>query len=252
MKKTLTLASALALMAGMAAADQIRVGIAAEPYPPFASPDAAGNWVGWEIEVIEAVCAAAELDCVLAPVAWDGIIPSLTGGQIDVIMASMSITEERMQTIDFSDPYYNTPTVIVAPIGSGIEPTPEGLAGKILGVQVATIHQSYAQTYFEGATTLRLYQTQDEANQDLVAGRIDAIQADSIAMEEFVNGEAGGCCEIVGPVADDPTILGLGAGAGIRKGDDELREAINRGIAIILEDGTHAAITARYFEGSIY
>ena len=69
---------------------------------PFSSPDAAGNWVGWEIEIIEAVCAAAELECELAPTAWDGIIPALVSGRIDAIMGSMSITEDRLQTIDFS------------------------------------------------------------------------------------------------------------------------------------------------------
>jgi len=249
--RRMTLATALALVAATASAqDQVRIGIAAEPYPPFASPDAAGNWVGWEVDIIGAVCAAAELDCVITPVAWDGIIPSLTGNQIDVIMASMSITEARMETIDFSDPYYNTPTVVVAAKGAGIAPSPEGLAGKILGVQASTVHQDYAQTYFTGAE-IRIYQTQDEANQDLVAGRLDALQADSIAMADFVATEAGACCEIVGAVADDPAILGLGVGAGVRKGEDALREAVNAGIAAIIADGTHAEITSRYFAAPI-
>ena len=155
-----------------------------------------------------------------------------------------------METIDFSDRYYHTPTVVVAAKGSGITPTPEGIAGKIIGVQASTIHQDYAQTYFTDAE-IRIYQTQDEANQDLVAGRLDAIQADSIAMADFVATETGACCEIVGPVADDPSILGLGVGAGVRKGDDALREALNAGIAAIIADGTHAEITARYFVAPI-
>lgn len=163
----------------------------------------------------------------------------------------MSITEERLKTIDFSDPYYNTPTVIVGDKSLDIEPTPESLAGKILGVQASTVHQVYAQKYFT-ESEIRIYQTQDEANQDLVAGRIDATQADSLAMADFVATEVGSCCEIKGPVADDPAILGLGVGAGVRKGDDELREALNRGIAAILADGTHAEITSRYFTTSIY
>ena len=250
MKKTL-LALALAAFALPAAAQTVKVGIAAEPYPPFASPDAAGNWVGWEIEIIDAVCTAAELDCVLTPTAWDGIIPALVSGRIDAIMASMSITEDRLQTIDFSDPYYNTPTVIVGQRAIQMDATPEGLAGRVLGVQVSTIHQTYAQTYFEGATELRTYQTQDEANQDLAAGRIDATQADSLALEDFLNTPEGQCCEMKGTVAMDESILGLGAGAGVRKGDDALREAINRGIALIIENGVYDEITARYFETSI-
>ncbi len=253
MKKLALLATtALIATAAMAQADQVRIGIAAEPYPPFASPDAAGNWVGWEIEVIDAVCTAAELDCVLTPTAWDGIIPALLSNRIDAIMASMSITADRLETIDFSDPYYNTPTVIVGQRSMEMDATPEGLAGLVLGVQVSTIHQTYAQTYFEGATELRPYQTQDEANQDLAAGRIDATQADSLAMDDFLASDAGACCEVKGAVEMDEAILGSGVGAGLRKGDDDLREAINAGIAAILEDGTYDEITARYFATSIY
>lgn len=243
--------AAVTLASGAAHADQVKIGIAAEPYPPFASLDSSGNWVGWEVDVINAVCTAAELDCVITPVAWDGIIPSLTGQQIDAIMASMSITEERLKTIDFSDPYYNTPAVIVADKSMDIEATPESLAGKIVGIQASTIHQAYAQEHFKDAE-LRVYQTQDEANQDLFAGRIDATQADSIAMADFVASDAGACCEIKGAVKDDPAILGRGVGAGVRKGQDELLEALNKGIAAILADGTHEKITAEYFTTSIY
>lgn len=246
-----TTIAASVLSTGIAAAEPVKIGIAAEPYPPFSSLNASGEWTGWEIEVINAVCAAAAMECEITPVAWDGIIPSLTGKQIDVIMASMSITEERMKTIDFSDAYYNTPAVVVADTAIDIDGSPASLKGKILGVQASTVHQAYAQTYF-GDAEIRVYQTQDEANQDLFAGRIDAIQADSIAMADFVASDIGSCCEIKGQVADDPAILGLGAGAGVRKGESDLRDALNKAIATILEDGTHAKITEGYFTTSIY
>ncbi len=246
-------AATFALMTGAAMAETVKVGIAAEPYPPFAAPDSAGNWTGWEVEMIDAVCNAAEIECELTPTAWDGIIPSLMGEQIDVIMASMSITEDRAKQIDFTDHYYKTPAVVVAPKGSDIEPTVEGLEGKILGVQASTTHQAYAQKHFEDAVAeIRIYQTQDEANQDLFSGRVDAIQADSIAMADFVESDMGDCCEIVGAVADDVAVLGQGVGAGVRKGDDELREKLNEGIAKVLEDGTHEEITAKYFSAPIY
>ena len=253
MRFTSLLAVAL-LIAAPVAAQEVKIGIAAEAYPPFASPDASGTWVGWEVDFINAVCAAGEMQCVITPVAWDGIIPSLTSGQIDVIMASMSITEERSKTIDFSDKYYNTPTVIVGPKGVEMAPTPEGLAGKIIGVQASTIHADYVEKYFAAtAAEVKIYQTQDEANSDLAAGRIDATQADSIAMDAFLASEAGAaCCETKGAVADDPTILGLGVGAGVRKGEDALREQINAAIAKVIADGTYDTITAKYFASSIY
>lgn len=249
-----TLLAAACLLAAPVAAQEVKIGIAAEAYPPFASPDASGNWVGWEVDFINAVCAAGEMQCVITPVAWDGIIPSLTSGQIDVIMASMSITEERSKTIDFSDKYYNTPTVVVGAKGVEMAPTPEGLAGKIIGVQASTIHADYVEKYFAGtAAEVKIYQTQDEANSDLAAGRIDATQADSIAMDAFLASEAGAaCCESKGAVADDPTILGLGVGAGIRKGEDELKAKINAAIAKVIADGTYDTITAKYFASSIY
>jgi polar amino acid transport system substrate-binding protein len=258
MKKIATFAAAaaavLSMTAGAAMAQQVKVGIAAEAYPPFASPDAAGNWEGWEVDFINAICANAALDCVITPVAWDGIIPSLTSGQIDVIMASMSITPERAETIDFSDKYYNTPTAVAAAKGSGITADAAGLTGKIIGVQASTIHEVYAQKYFAAtAAEIKIYATQDEANQDLAAGRIDATQADSIQLDAFLASEAGtACCEKVGNVADDKEVLGLGVGAGLRKGEDELKGKINAAIAAIRTDGTYDAFTAKYFASSIY
>ena len=253
MKKLLLTIAAAAAFATAASAEPLKIGIAAEPYPPFASPDAAGNWVGWEVDFIKAVCAAGQMECVITPVAWEGIIPSLTGGQIDAIMASMSITEERSKTIDFSDKYYNTPTVIVTAKGSGLTPDAAGMAGKIIGVQVSTIHEAYAQAHFKDAAEIKTYQTTDEGFQDLAAGRIDASQADSIGVEAFMATDVGkACCEVIGAVADDPVILGAGVGVGLRKGEDALKAQFNAAIAKVIADGTYDAISKPYFATSIY
>ena len=252
--KTLALAAALGMIgAGIAAAEQVKVGFAAEPYPPFTSPDANGNWVGWEVDFKDAICKAAKLDCVVVPVAWDGIIPALNAKKIDMIIGSLTITEERMKTIDFSDKYFSTPSGVVAAKDQDIQPTPESLKGKILGVQISTTQQVYAQKYFaSNGTEVREYQTQDEANQDLAAGRIDAVQADTIAFDGFLKSEQGGCCELKGNVADDPDILGRGAGVGLRKGDTELKDKVNAAIKQIRADGTYDAFTKKYFDYDVY
>ena len=250
--KSFVLAALAALAIGSTAtAETVKVGVASEPYPPFTSPDASGKWSGWEIDIMNAVCKAENMDCKVTPVAWDGIIPSLTSGQIDAIMSSMSITAEREKSIDFSDKYYNTPTIVIAPKGSDLKPTDASLKGKILGVQVSTIHQAYAQAHFPDAQ-IKTYQTQDEANQDLVAGRVDAVQADSIALDAFLKSDAGSCCESIGAVPDDPTILGKGVGVGVRKGDDALKAKFNAGIKKIREDGEYEKISKPYFSSSIY
>ncbi|WP_375688572.1 transporter substrate-binding domain-containing protein [Pseudooceanicola sp. LIPI14-2-Ac024] len=252
--RTLLLAGAAMTAIGTAAtaAETVKLGIAAEPYPPFTVPDAAGNWTGWEIEMAMAFCEAAELECVVTPVAWDGIIPALTSGKIDMIVGSMSITEERKQVIDFSDKYYNTPTSVIAEQGSGIEPTNESLAGKTLGIQGSTIHENYAEKHFPDAE-IKLYQTQDEANQDLYAGRVDAVQADSLALQAFLDSDEGkACCEMAGDVEPDVEILGPGVGIGLRKEDDALEEKLNAAIAQVRADGTYDEISKKYFSFDIY
>lgn len=252
--KTIALAAAIGLAAiSGAAAQQVRVGFAAEPYPPFTSPDASGNWQGWEVDFMKAICAEAKLDCVITPVAWDGIIPALTTNKIDMIIGSMSITAERLQTIDFSDKYYNSPPGIIGAKDVKFEATPEGLAGKTLGVQVATIHQVYANKYFgEAGATVKEYQTQDEANNDLASGRIDAVQADSIALTDFLKTEQGACCDMKGTVKDDPEILGLGVGVGLRKGETELKDKINAAIKAIRANGTYDTFSKNYFNFDVY
>jgi polar amino acid transport system substrate-binding protein len=257
MKKTmklLALAAALSITGAAAAAEMVKVGLAAEPYPPFTSPDANGNWEGWEVEFMKAICAEAELDCVITPVAWDGIIPALNAKKIDMIVGSMSITEERLRTIDFSDKYYNTPTGIIGTKGEDIKPTAEGLAGKTLGVQVSTVHQAYATKHFAPAgVEIKEYQTQDEANQDLSAGRLDAVQADAIALDAFLNSDQGKeCCDYKGDVAQDVDVLGPGVGVGLRKGEAELKDKINAAIKTIRENGTYDAFSKKYFDFDIY
>lgn len=239
---------------GSAGAEPVKVGFTPEAYPPFFYADAGGNWIGWEIEIVNAICEEAKLECVLTPTAWDGIIPSLTAKKIDMIAASMSITEERKKTIDFSDRYYRTPTVVVSQKGTSVDASPQGLKGKIIGVQVSTTHQDYAKKYFAtSATEIKEYQTQDEAFLDLAAGRLDAVQADGIAVDAFLASEQGkSCCEAKGTVADDPAILGLGAGFGFRKEDDALRDKINKAIKGIRENGVYGAISKKYFTFDIY
>jgi polar amino acid transport system substrate-binding protein len=253
--KTIVAAAVIGLAGVCAvAAAPLKVGFAAEPYPPFASPDASGKWEGWEVEFMQAICKQAKLDCVITPVAWDGIIPALTSKKIDMIVGSMSITPERLKTIDFSDKYYNTPTGVMGPKSEKFDATPAGLKGKTIGVQVSTIHQEYATKYFGGAgATVKEYQTQDEANNDLAAGRLDAVQADAIALDAFLKSDQGKqCCELKGNVKDDPAILGAGVGVGLRKGDTELKAKINAAIKAIRANGTYDAFSKKYFDFDVY
>ncbi len=252
-KKTV-LASVLATLSLSSAAwaETVKVGIATEPYPPFATPDAEGHYHGWEIDIAEAVCAQAKLDCEFVATAWDGIIPSLLSEKIDVIAASLSITDERKKVIDFSDKYYQTGASLVIAAGSNITPTPEGVAGHKIGVQSGSIHQAYALKHFTNAD-IKEYQTQDEANQDLFAGRIDGTLADALVLEDFLKTDEGtACCSAAGLVAQDEALLGKGIGFGLRKGNEALKEKLNQAIAGIRASGQYDEITKKYFNFNIY
>jgi polar amino acid transport system substrate-binding protein len=243
-------AGALMGVASHAQAAPIKFGVAAEPYPPFSSKDASGTWVGWEIDLMKALCAEMKEECELVEVAWDGIIPALTSKQIDVIWSSMSATDERKQTIDFSNMYYNTPTVIIGPSNGDKNIAPDHLKSKIIGVQVSTTHERYANKFFGAAgAEVKTYATQDEANNDLAAGRLDYVQADGSALEAFLATDQGkACCEMKGQVPDDPETLGSGVGAGIRKEDTALKEKINAAIEGLAKAGKFEEITSKYPE----
>jgi polar amino acid transport system substrate-binding protein len=239
-------ALALCGFAAEAKAD-LKFGVAAEPYPPFSSKDASGKWVGWEIDLMNAVCAQMNEKCELVEVAWDGIIPALTAKQIDVIWSSMSITAERKQTIDFTTWYYNTPSGLIGAKNGDMDITPEHLKGKSLGVQVATTHQRYAEKYFTPAgVDVKNYQTQDEANNDLAAGRLDYVQADASALKDFLQTDQGAaCCEFKSLAPEDIEIFGP-VGGGVRKEDTELKAKLDAAIVELTKSGEIQKITDKY------
>ncbi len=254
MKKFLTAivaVAALGLVANGASAQTVRIGTEGA-YPPFNSIDSDGNLIGFDIDIADALCAAAEIECEFVVQDWDGMIPGLLAKKYDAVIASMSITEERKKKVDFTGKYYNTPAKFIARKGAGFTITPEGLAGKSVGVQRATTHENFIRDNFPGMD-VRVYATQDEANADLVAGRVDLGHADSVAlMEGFINTDAGKGFEFVGPDYNVPQWHGVGAGIAIRKGEDELRMALDKAIDQIRADGTYEAINAKYFDFDVF
>jgi len=234
----------------VSAAEPLKVGIAAEPYPPFTYKSADGSWTGFEVELAGAVCSEAGLECQITPTAWSGIIPALNSGKIDLIMTSMSITAERDKVIDFSDPYYYTRGAYVASKDMDIE-IPEGLSGKILGVQAATTHAAFARDALgDSGVEVKIYDTQEQANRDLLAGRVDVVLADQIPMAEFVERDEAAGFEIKEMAPKHPA-FGEGIGIGMREDEDELEKSLNAAIDAVLNDGTCKELSMKYFEQDI-
>jgi len=256
LNKLISAAVGLAVI-GLAATDasagmKVRMGTEGA-YPPFNYTDKDGKLQGFDVEIGKAICAAAKFECTWVVQDWDGIIPGLLAKKFDTIIASMSITAERKEKVNFSDKYYSTPAKFFAKKDAGIMVTKEGLKGKTVGVQSATIHENFLRDNYSDVVTIKAYKTQDEAYLDLASGRIDLGIADSVAVTDgFLNTDNGKGFELIGPNFTDPKWFGDGAGIAVRKGEDDLLKAINKALAQIIADGTYKKINDKYFNFNVY
>lgn len=229
---------------------KVRIGVEGA-YPPFSEMTPDGQLIGFDIDIADALCEAIQAECTLVPQDWDGIIPALLEGKYDAIIASMSITEERKKSVDFTNRYYQTPAKFVRAKGADIDEN--SLAGKRIGVQRATTHDSYLSDNYGDDVEIVRYAAQDEANLDMIAGRIDALLADSVALSDgFLATDDGAGFEFFGPDLSDPKWFGEGAGIALRQDDDDLREKFNAAIEQIRSDGTYKAIQDKYFDFDVY
>jgi lysine-arginine-ornithine-binding protein len=242
--------AALLVATGVAAAKEwktVRIGTEGA-YPPFNMIDSNNQLGGFDIDIAKAVCEKMKVECTFVAQDWEGIIPALTAGKYDAIFASMSITDERKQVIDFSRPYYNTPSAFFTSKDSGLaDAKPETLAGKTVGAQGSTIQANYLEEKYKDAD-IKLYPSQDDVNLDLAAGRLDALFVDKLVGDEWLKTDDGKCCAVLG----DPLQVGGGVGAGVRKEDTDLRDMISKAIEDIKADGTYDKINAKYFPFSIW
>ncbi len=261
MKKLLIAVTAIALIFAVGTVQakdwkSIRIGVEGA-YPPFSSTTADGKLVGFDIDIAMALCDAIGADCKLVPQDWDGIIPSLLARKYDAIIASMSITEERKKTVAFTNKYYNTPAKFVCKKGSMKEFTRDQVgevtAGKKIGVQRATIHDRFITAEGGKGVVIKRYGTQDDAYLDLVAGRVDMLLADSVAIDGgFLKKPEGQDYQFIGPDLTEKKYFGEGAGIACRKADKDLVELLNKAIEQIRADGTYKKIQDKYFNFNVY
>ncbi|OLP56715.1 amino acid ABC transporter [Rhizobium rhizosphaerae] len=246
-------AALLALSAGSAMADGEKIVIATEgAYPPFNVLAADGTLSGFDVDIARALCTQMKADCTFVTQEWDGAIPALTAKKFDAFIASMSITAERKQKVDFTDKYYNTPPAIAVPKDSKITAaTGDAFSGKTLGAQSSTTHSNYAEAHLKGAD-LKLYPTADEYKLDLANGRIDGAIDDVVVLSEWLKTPDGACCKLLGTLPIDPVINGEGAGIALRKGNDALREKFNAAIKAIRANGEYKKVNDKYFTFDAY
>lgn len=241
MNRLILAAAALAaLTLGVQAADAVKIGTEGA-YPPYNFVDDNGKVGGFDIEVGNEICKRAQLDCTWVVNEWDTIIPNLLAGNYDGIMADMSITDERKQTISFTDPYFPPdPSTYVSLAGKTFDYN--ALKGLKIGAQVATIQIDYLNKTWKADNTILSYDTQDQELADLNAGNLDLVFLDGSVVGETVAGSNGKL------KADGPEILiGDGVGIGMRKADTALTGKFNTALQSMKDDGTLDTLIAKFF-----
>jgi len=244
------LAALLLAMGGASAQEGGKLKLGTEgAYPPFNTIAADGKLSGFDIDIGNALCAQMKVECEWVTQDWDGIIPALQGKKFDALIASMTITDERKQQVDFTDKYYTTPLALVSLKDTDLtSPEPDALKGKTVGAQSGTTQSIYAEDkYAKAGADVKLYPTQDEAMADLTNGRLDAVVSDKFVLVDWIKTTGNDCCKLVGDLQGTESLTGIA----VRKGDP-LREKLNEAIVAIVKDGTYAKINAKYFDFDIY
>ncbi len=256
-------------LASIANSQTIRIGTEGA-YPPWNNINSAGDLEGAEIEFGNEACKRMGVTCEWVTQDWDGIIPALLQGKYDIIIAGMSITEERKEKVNFTNGYMTDGARFAVLKDSGLSDLNiAGMAkvnlnnaggkeqaaigqliaamdGKTVCVQSSTIHQNFLEKHMSGAVDVKLYQAVDDHNLDLAAGRCDAILADVGSIIDFMESDGGVDVAFTGPTFSGG-VFGDGVGGAVRKEDTEILDMWNAAISEMSKDGTTAEITKRWF-----
>jgi polar amino acid transport system substrate-binding protein len=246
---SIALATLLGLALGGQAPPQRSIRIATEgAYPPFNYVDQ-NEPAGFEADLGRALCEAMSASCTFLIQDWEGMIPGLKEGRYDAIMSSMEITPERAQRIAFSKPYYRIPAALIGPKDAEFQgAAPEKLEGRSIGTTADSEFEAFLETGYKNST-IRTYDKIEEAELDLLTGRIDYALGDKLALSKFLDSREGKvCCKFL---ADMPVDRGEGVGVGLRRRDQDLLAAFNAAIDKVIGDGTYARIRAKYFPFAI-
>lgn len=203
-----------------------------------------GQPAGFDIDLLNEIAERLELQTEFVNASFDTIFTQLAGGDFDAIASAITITDERKQTIDFSDPYFAANQALAVLDGSDVSGVAD-LSGKQLAVQAGTTGLDYAKENFEanGATIVE-FPTSEAAFTALESGQVDAVFIDL----PVVGARAASSPNVkMAEEVDTGELYGIG----VQKGNEALLAAINEQLAEIISDGTYAEIYGRWFEGDI-
>ena len=253
MRRVLTLLLTILLLCSTApasAGETIRI-VTEGAYPPFNYLDKNGQPAGFDVEIARALCDAMGASCTMELAKWEELLPGLTEGKFDVIVASMARTPEREAVADFSQYYYRSRSAFVADPRREFIQTPKGLSGWTLAAQAGTVQADHIAATYGQTAKIVLAPTLTDALRMLAEHEVDAVLADCLTSYSFLQTEEGTPFDFVGvPLPEEnPSSRACIA---VRKGNGKLLQAINDAIKTIRIDGTYDRINRKYFPFSIY
>jgi octopine/nopaline transport system substrate-binding protein len=261
------------LAAPAQAKEWTKVVIATEgAYAPYNMVRPDGKLDGYEIELAANLCGRIKLECTFIATDWNGVIPGLLAGKYDAIMDGMNITPKRLEVIDFSLPYTQSPTTFAVMKNSPLATFPDtgkrvslddkaavdavikdlapALKGHVIGVQVSTIQADMLNTYFKGIADIRTYGKTEEHDLDLQAGRVDLVMASTTYFVSTLTKPGGDQMKLVGPLfVGGP--LGEGAAIGLRQADTDLKAMFDKAITEAKADGSMKALAIKWFKSDV-
>ena len=233
-------------LAQVAPGGKLRVGVEGN-YPPFSRLGADGKLSGFDIDIALAVCERMKVECTLVQQEWDGMIPALAARKFDLIVASMTITEERKKAVEFSDPYYDVPSRFVAKAGAFKDHTSADFKGKKIIVLRNSPRAKYLAERYKDSELLQVNKETD-VYLELVAGRGDVGFGSSVVSSEafLKRPEGRGFAQVGNTVRLDGGAGGVGIA--LRKGEAALREQVNAALKAIRADGSYKRLADKYFD----
>ncbi len=227
--------------------------LTADDYPPFdfTAPD--GSLAGFNIDLARAICGELKVTCSIQARSWDSLVPSLQAGDGDAVIASLAMTAKTREQVDFSTPTAKTPARFAARVGAvPAAVLPETVGTLRIGVQGGTAHAAYLAAVFPAAK-VKAYTDPDSLRAGLKSGEVDLMFADGLSTALWLNGtESGECCAFAGGPFTESRFFGDGSGIAVRKGDDELRRALDHALSALSARGVTGDLYLKYFPVGFY
>lgn len=216
-------------------------------FPPFNFLDSGGHLTGFNVDLARAICSVLSANCTIQMRPFGDLANAVTDKRGDAIIAGLKISTELADKLDTTAPYLATPGRFVAPVGSRLAATPEGLTGRWISVVTGSAHEAYVLSYFAGSRVVA-YPTEQAARDALRDGTVDAYFGDAIASSFWLMRDSSRkCCAFLGGPYLDTGHFGNGFTIAFQRGNRRLKRELEFALQRLAENGTYRELYYRYF-----